>query len=266
METTCWDIFAACVGLAQHGQTIETVSDRDKEFHFQNWFQSILERTGLPFDSPSRNAYPDFRIVTLAEGYEVKGLAWPGRERDYDANSQVPSGDHNGRRIFYVFGRYPADLSEYPKNKEGHREYPVVDLILCHGDFLNVDHGYVHKNRHVKGFGSYGDIMIRDRKMYVAPTPFAITTGTTGLMTLIVPMDWERDERFQLVGELERREADDVVVGYKFDLRTNTMESTRVTNPTAGAVHRFHAFRLKCQTDKRVTMQTPGTTGSEDDE
>jgi|SRR5829696_8936912 len=28
------------------------------------------------------------------------------------------------------------------------------------------------------GFGSYGDILVRDRKMYVAPTPFALAEGT----------------------------------------------------------------------------------------
>jgi len=38
-------------------------------------------------------------------------------------------------------------------------------LVICHGDFLNADHDYVHKNKSVKGFGTYGDILIRDRKM-----------------------------------------------------------------------------------------------------
>ena len=174
MATTCLDIFASCVQAVQEGVLIKSVSAKDKEFHFQNWFQERLESLNLHFDSPLRNTYPDFRMVSVTEGYETKGLAWPGRERDYDANSQVPSGHHNGRDIFYVFGRYPADLSDYPKNGKGNIEYPVIDMVVCHGDFLNADHNYVHKNKHVKGFGSYGDIMIRDRKMYVAPTPFAL--------------------------------------------------------------------------------------------
>ena len=46
-------------------------------------------------------------MVEHTEGYEVKGLAYPGREANFDSNSQVPSGLHNGRTIFYVFGRYP---------------------------------------------------------------------------------------------------------------------------------------------------------------
>ena len=66
--------------------------------------------------------------------------------------------------------------------------YPVYDLILCHGSFLlNADVEYVHENKSVHGFGSYGDIMIRDRKMYVTPTPFALTTHTEGQITLILP-------------------------------------------------------------------------------
>jgi hypothetical protein len=77
--------------------------------------------------------------------------------------------------VEYAFGRYPAD-------PDGDT-YPVLDLVICHGDFLNADHEYVHKNRSIKGFGSYGDIMIRDRKMYVAPTPFGLVTGVAHTQT-----------------------------------------------------------------------------------
>lgn len=104
----------------------------------------------MHFDAGGRNTYPDFSLVEYTEGYEIKGLAWPGRERDYDSNSQIPTGYHNGRRIFYVFGRYPADLSECEDLGGGRRQYPVVDLVVCHGDFLNADHDYVHKNKSVK--------------------------------------------------------------------------------------------------------------------
>ena len=172
-ETTCFDVFERCVSAVQAGDLIESESEKDKEFHFQNWFKARLESLALNFDEPGRNTYPDFRLVNFAEGYEIKGLRWPGRDSTYDSNSQVPTGYHNGRKIFYVFGRYPADLTPYAEQANGRRQYPVVDLVICHGDFLNADHHYVHKNRSVKGFGTYGDILIRDRKMYVAPTPFA---------------------------------------------------------------------------------------------
>ena len=252
--TTCFDVFEKCVLAVEAGELIESVSAKDKEFHFQNWFQKRLESLAFHYEGSGRNTYPDFSLVEHTEGYEIKGLAWPGRERDYDSNSQVPTGFHNGRQIFYVFGRYPADLSTYQNGGNGTRQYPVVDLVVCHGDFLNADHNYIHKNKSVKGFGTYGDIMIRDRKMYVAPTPFALTEGTTGLMTLIVPEGTPADARCQEVGRLVRVEAQTLVVGYTFDLRTNELTAERVPNPRAGTEHRFVAYRLAHQTNKAVTM------------
>ena len=256
--TTCFRVFEKCVEAIQAGELIESVSAKDKEFHFQNWFQKRLAGLDVHFEGSGRNTYPDFSLVEVTEGYEIKGLAWPGRERDYDSNSQVPTGHHNGRTIFYVFGRYPADLSVYDDLGGGRRQYPVVDLVLCHGDFLNADHNYVHKNKSVKGFGTYGDIMIRDRKMYVAPTPFALTEGTTGLMTLIVPADYQAPDTFQNVGNLTRVEAADLVVGYAFDLRTNELKAERIKNPTAGTEHNFIAYRLTSQANKLVKMIARG--------
>jgi hypothetical protein len=253
-QTTCFDVFEQCVLAVQAGELIESISARDKEFHFQNWFQKRLETLGAHFERGGRNSYPDFTLVEYTEGYEVKGLAWPGRERNYDSNSQLPSGYHNGRQIFYVFGRYPADLSTYTERGNGRRQYPVVDLVICHGDFLNATHNYVHQNKSIKGFGSYGDIMIRDRKMYVAPTPFALTEGTTGLMTLILPSIMDADARVQEVGRLSRVEADTLVVGYTFDLGTNELTAERIANPNAGTTHHFVAYRLLRQTTRPVSM------------
>ena len=252
-QTCCFRIFQQCVQAVNAGELIEAASAKDKEFHFQNWFQARLERLEVHFESGRRNAYSDFSLVEYAEGYEIKGLAWPGRERDYDANSQAPTGFHNGRGIFYVFGRYPADRT-YKDYGSGPGQYPVVDLVICHGDFLNADRKYIHQNKHVEGFGTYGDIKIRDRKMYVAPTPFALTEGTTGLMTLIVPEDMKAPGSFRAVGLLTRTEADTLVVAYKFDLRTRRLAAERAPNPRAGAEHHFTAYRLKSQTHKPVTM------------
>lgn len=254
--TSCYDIFAECVRAREGGELIEAVSSSDKEYHFQNWFQHRLISLGIEFDDPGRNTYPDFRLVKVAEGYEIKGLATPGREKNYDSNSQVPTGLHNGRTVFYVFGRYPSNLADFQINAEGKKEYPVIDLVICHGDFLNVDRNYVHKNKSIKGFGSYGDIMIRDRKMYVVPTPFALTTGTTGVSTLIVPLEFEEDKRFERVGELVRTEADELVVGYEFDLRTNELKAEKIPNPHFGKEHHFVAYRLEGQGGKPVSMLT----------
>jgi hypothetical protein len=253
-KSTCFDVFAICVEAVHNGELIESVSERDKEFHFQNWFQKRLDTLGLFYEASGRNSYPDFRMVRSSEGYEVKGLAWPGRERNYDSNSQVPTGYYNGRQIFYVFGRYPADQAQYPASEQGRRHYPVIDLVVCHGDFLNADHEYLHKNRSIKGFGSYGDIVVRDRKMYVAPTPFALTEGTTGMTTLILPENMQADRRFQKVGQLARIEAAELVVGYRCDLRSTELLPDRLPNPRAGAEHRFVAYRLRSQISKPVTM------------
>lgn len=111
--------------------------------------------------------------------------------------------------------------------------------------------------------------MIRDRKMYVAPTPFALTDGTTGLQTLIVPYDTAIDPRFREVGSLVRTEAATLVIGYSFDLRTNVLTAETAPNPRAGAEHRFTACRLLSQPDKPVSMAAlapPSPAEIEDDE
>jgi len=249
------DIFAQCVGAIRANKLIVRANRQDKEFHFQNWFADRLSELRLNHEAGGRNTYPDFRLVRLQEGFEIKGLAYPGREANYDCNSQVPSGEHNGRTIYYVFGRYP---SEPDGNK-----YPVLDLVMCHGDFLNATHEYVHKNRSVKGFGSYGDIMIRDRKMYVAPTPFGLTSGTAHHQTLILPAEAAVDVRYEPIGELLWVEADRLIVGYTFDLRTNTLTPETVSNPQRGREHLFRAYRLAGHGGDPVTMRTK-TTNQED--
>jgi hypothetical protein len=248
----CFDIFLACVDAMHDGKLIIPESSRDKEFHFQNWCQQRIEETGLNYELGGRNTYPDFRLVEFTEGYEIKGLSYPGRERDFDANSNLPTGHHNGREIFYIFGRYPANTNEY-KTDNG-LEYPVIDIVICHGDFMSANHEYVHKNKHINGFGTYGDIMIRDRKMYVVPTPFALTEGTTGLSTLIVPDNYEAPKDFICVGTLKRVESDMLVVGYNFDLTNNAIVVKKINNPRAGNIHAFKAYRHDKQTDKAVKM------------
>jgi hypothetical protein len=235
-ETTILTVFSRFVADIRAGKLIQRESRRDKEFHFQNWVRARLDETEFHHEMGGRNSYPDFRMVQIPEGYEVKGLAYPGREITYDSNSQVPSGNHNGRIIFYIFGRYP-------KEPDGDT-YPVLDLVVCHGDFLNADHEYVHKNKSIKGFGSYGDILIRDRKMYVAPTPFGLVSGVAHTQTLILPADRDVSADYEHVGTLIRHETDELIVGYTFDLRSNTLTPDTIPNPSAGREHTFHAWRI----------------------
>jgi len=241
-------IFRSCVQAINNGELIEREGRSDKEFHFQNWFVKRLEALGLHFDSPGRNSYPDYRLVKFTEGYELKALAYPGREADYDSNSQIPCGEHNGRQVYYVFGRYPDKV-------DGDR-YPVLDFVLCHGSFLNADNTYIHRNKSFRGFGNYGDILVRDRKMYVAPTPFALAEGVAHRRTLILPADQPVEADLVEVGTLTRREIDNVVVAYSFDLKTNELQTTLMPNANAGREHVFKAYRLKGEPFDRVSLRT----------
>ena len=247
MLDTVAEIFLQCDYAIRRGELIHRTHRSDKEFHFQNWFQTRLDEINANYDPPARNSYPDFRLVNKPIGYEVKALAYPGREANYDANSQMPTGWHNGRNVYYIFGRYPRD--------SGHEDYPVIDLVMFHGDFLNANHKYVHKNKHIVGFGSYGDVMIRDRKMYVAPTPFALTDGTAAQRTLIVPSKAPVDDRLELCGELVRVETENLLVGYTADLNNNTLDPRFVPNPSAGREHNFGAYRAKGIGGSTVTMK-----------
>lgn len=240
------DVFAQCSQAVVSGRLIERPSRSDKEFHFQNWFSGRLVESTLNFDAPSRNTYPDFRLVASTIGFEIKGLEFPGRIADFDCNSQIPAGLHNGRTIYYVFGRYP---------KSNEATYPVLDLVICHGNLLNARHDYIHKNKSFRGFGSYGDILVRDRKMYVAPTPFGLLDGIDRQVTLIIPNTDRVDDRFQLVGEFERVETERVVTKYTFDLTTNDLSTTDEKNPSAGTVHKFSAYRMKDSPPTAVSMK-----------
>lgn len=242
-------VFKLCVDAIRDGDLIEREGRRDKEFHFQNWFQKRLDRLALNYDSPGRNSYPDFRLVRYTEGYELKALAYPGRETDYDCNSQVPRGEHNGRQVYYVFGRYPLGVDE--------DRYPVLDLVICHGSFLNADNSYIHKNRSFRGFGTYGDILVRDRRMYVAPTPFALVEGAAHRRTLILPVGHEVDPDLVPCGTLIRREVARVVASYRFDLRTNAIATRSVPNSSAGRPHIFTAYRAPDDPRHPVTLRPP---------
>lgn len=254
-------VFLECERARAAGHLITKVSAKDKEYHFQNWVQARLDACALNYDEPGRNTYPDFRLVDYPEGTEVKGLAWPGREADYDSNSQVPTGTHNGRTIYYIFGRYPSDA-------DGVQEYPVTDLVMCHGDFLNSMKDYVHKNKSFRGFGSYGDILVRDRKMYVVPTPFALADGTAGLVTLIVPETFKcQSEDLVKVGEITRVEVDNIVVSYEFNLQSNDMLTHMAPNPHAGQEHCFAAYRVRGRGDNKAVnlMDKAATTDLPDE-
>jgi hypothetical protein len=97
--------------------------------------------------------------------------------------------------------------------------------------------------------------MIRDRKMYVVPTPFRLVDGVAHQQTLILPADVAAGKDYLQVGELRRREAGELIVGYSFNLRTNKLTPKRVPNPGAGREHAFRAWRLRKSPISRVSMR-----------
>lgn len=224
---------------------MERASRQDKEFAVQNWVKGRLDDAGLRYVESGRNSYPDFPLTDEPEGFEVKSLAYPGREASYDANSAVPTGEHQGRTIYYVVGRYPATDES---------RYPIHDLVICHGDFLNPMRGYVHLNRNIPTFGAYADIMIRDRKMYVVRTPYDIADGLAGQRTLILPAGEPAPKGLVPAGRVERAEAQRIAVGYEFDLRTNELRVIEADNPTAGHTHIFSCYRMRGEHGPQVTL------------
>ena len=118
---------------------------------------------------------------------------------------------------------------------------------------------YIHENKAVRGFGSYGDIMIRDRKMYVAPTPYGLLDGAAHHQTLIVPSDITIPNGFKEVGSIIRTEVDELVVRYTFDLRKNELSTERVRNPNVGREHAFHTLRLIDGLNTPVTLRSDAT-------
>jgi hypothetical protein len=155
-------------------------------------------------------------------------------------------GHHNGRTIYYVFGRYP-------KVPDGD-SYPVLDLVICHGDFLNADREPHRRNKSVKGFGSYGDILIRARRMYVVPTPFNLVEGLAHRQTLVLPRE-VRSPGLVKVGDLCRRECQRLVVGYSYDRPTDDLSPKLVANPDSGKEHNFTAWRVKGAPMDAVSMK-----------
>lgn len=135
-NSTILKVFDCCVRAIASGKLIRRETRQDKEFHFQNWFRARLEESGFHHEIGGRNSYPDFRMVNFPEGYEVKGLAYPGRELNYDCNSQVPSGHHNGRTIFYVFGRYPASNTTHWRRRQRLTPLPEKNTFFAPGGWL----------------------------------------------------------------------------------------------------------------------------------
>ena len=95
--------------------------------------------------------------------------------------------------------------------------------------------------------------MIRDRKMYVAPTPFELlkTADLNEKVILILPEELALDpedkdsQRLLYVGDVIREEAKNLVVEYSFNLKTNKLTVKKETNPNAGLKRKFKVYTAK---------------------
>ena len=92
--------------------------------------------------------------------------------------------------------------------------------------------------------------------MYVVPTPFRLVDGVAHQQTLILPADKSPGKDFIHVGDLCRREAGELIVGYAFDLKTNELQPARIPNPGAGREHSFKAWRCKKSPADPVSMRS----------
>jgi hypothetical protein len=91
--------------------------------------------------------------------------------------------------------------------------------------------------------------------MYVVPTPFRIAEGLAHQLTLILPAETEAKAGFIEVGNLLRKEAADLIVGYSFDLKNNELNPDKLPNPNAGREHLFRAWRLPGSPVSPVAMR-----------
>lgn len=73
---------------------------------------------------------------------------------------------------------------------------------------------------------------------------------------MILPASVTPPKGLVRAGEIIRCETDQLVVGYHFDLRTNTLTSESVPNPGAGREHRFCAWRVEGDPKDEVTLRT----------
>ena len=110
---TVISVFTNCVKAIRNNRLIGRVSATDKEFHFQNWFQTRLEEIEENYEVGGRNAYPDFRMVASTDGYELKGLAYPGRDARLTAIAKSLPATITGERFttsLAAIRRFPTGI------------------------------------------------------------------------------------------------------------------------------------------------------------
>jgi len=170
---TALDVLSLFSGLADAhaGDVVATARSKDdKEYFIQDWVAERASAAGLGVVQSGRNAYPDFWLTGRTTfGNEVKSLARkangePARA-DMDFNSTVPRPTIDGNSCVITFAVY---------EKSADLERRVTTVCLTDVALLNADDSLVHRNYSIAGFGSYGDGLVRNRRMYRFTTPVRI--------------------------------------------------------------------------------------------
>ena len=238
-------IFLEAANAMRSGVPMIPRSASDKEYFPQDWFIDRVDAVRFARDQQGRNSYPDFWVTSgnVTEGYEIKSLAFergrPARS-DYDCNSTVPSGRKGNRDIFLAFFLYTG---------RGDAPRPVHSLAIAHADVINCDFETAdeHENPAIHDFGSFGDGFIRNRKMYVFPTPFTIHPPGIGRASLIVPADWNiADPRLVRVAQIGRAISPTRISGYTIHLKRGDAPNV-IREPFAAAAPRlvFDVFEAR---------------------
>lgn len=240
-ETRPEHLFAKCAEMAE--VPMQPRSAADKEFFAQDWIQGRLDELGYSYIISGRNTYPDFWIGEGSNrfGLEVKSLSFSGgrpARKDFDTNSTIPGGEKEGSPVYIASFLYTGT---------GLNPRPIHSFCMVHGDLLNAERDFVHENKAIHGFGSFGDAFIRDRKMYVFPTPFTLIPSLLGQVRLVVPSGTELASTTPTIAKVEdvtRTWVRERVIGYRMDLVSNTATPEMETSLHAGDELEFEVWAV----------------------
>ena len=172
--TTALTLFAAV--SAAHADRVDASgrSVADKEFPAEDWLAGAAERGGLAVAKQGRHAPVDFivsddgaSVAVQAKGLTRRGAAAVRTTLDY--NSTLPTPQYQGM----------PELLLYAEMGSGSDGCVVETTVLADMGLVQQDCG-VAESEPVKGAGSYGDMTMRLRLMYVGAQPAALL-GEQGL-------------------------------------------------------------------------------------
>ena len=225
-------------------------SKDDKEYFVQDWVEERAAEARCEVEAQGRNKYPDFWLSLdgTTIGNEVKSLAHhpngrPAR-KDLDFNSTAPQSLMQGRDCFLTFVLYRHDSLDSPL------QGTVTTVCLADIAFLNADKNFVPLNLSVKKFGSYGDGIIRNRRMYRFRHPVTVLDeiglDIRGRPTLILPegslgQAEALADRLLQIGSVERATAPQRLASYLVNVRTGEIEP-RFTEAKQQLLHRFEVW------------------------